>query len=175
MESKVVSQTCLFRASSPEELVRVQLLFSVGAAPGSFSWVTVVGRGWHGVCLEISRISKFTCHGPLPLVRSSLPQFGFQHIWALSCHCHEVETRSSHCGPKGPCAVCKTIGRDERVLGGTPQASSPTQPPEVQRKASYPVGAGRGLARQLAVPVFRPFSVAPLLSPQSCADQLRCL
>lgn len=103
---------------------------------------------------------------------------GSQPVWfsklLLFCSLHEVETRSSQCGLKGQFAVCKPIGRDKRVLG-TPQAGSLTPPhPRIQRKASYPVEAGRGLARQLAVHVFRLFPVTSLLSPLSCADQLRC-
>lgn len=153
MESKVVSQTCLFRASSPEELVRVQLLFSVGAAPGSFSWVMVVGRGWHGVCLEISRISKFTRHGPLP--REVLPP----SVW-LSAHLafklslHEVETRSSQCGLKGSCAVCKTRSTKEGLL-----------PSGSQQRASQAAGCA----------CLQTCPWASLPSPQCCADQLRCL
>lgn len=66
----------------------------------------------------------------------------------------EVETRSSQCGLKGSCAMCKTRSTKEGLL-----------PSGSQQRASQ---AARRACLQTC-------PLASLLSPQCCADQLRCL
>lgn len=88
--------------------------------------------------------------------------FAFLFKVSLSCFLHEVGKKEQAVWSKGQFAD----HGDKRMLGGTPQASP--LPQKYKRKPTSGSRAGRGLARQLAVPVFRVYPVISLLSCLSC-------